>query len=127
MKNRIFLSYSQYDRNVAAALKDELNKLGATSFDPVEDLKSGTDYRQGIMYGIRQSDWVVVLLTRPYVTESSWIGYEVGSATALGKDIVVMKPTSYSASDLPTNLSGWRTLDFEPSLPNQTAKTLVSS
>jgi hypothetical protein len=127
MKNRVFLSYSQRDRDLATAFRQELKKLGVSTFDPVKDLKAGTEWRKAIMDGIRQSDWVVVLWTRPQTAESTWIGYEVGSASALGKDIVVMKPTSYSASDLPSDLAGWRTLDFEPSSPNKMAKTLVSS
>ena len=79
------------------------------------------------MDGIRRSDWIVVLMTQPYRVVSDWIGYEVGSASALGKDIVVMKPSSFSANDLPSDLAGWRMIDFDAASPDKMARTFVSS
>lgn len=127
MKHQIFLSYSSRDRALAAALGRELKKLGVSAFSPEGDMKPGEDWSKTVMEAIRKSNQVVVLLTEPYMAAASWIGYEVGSASALGKDIVVMKPSSFSVGDLPSDLAGWRMIDFDPASPDRAARTLVSN
>ena len=124
---RVFLSFSKRDRKIAAALERELKKLGISAFNSDDELKEGSDWRKEVNAAIRKSDMVVVVLGEPDEVAGGWIGYEVGSATALGKDVVVMKPSSYSVGDLPVDLAGWRTLDFDPARPDKAARTLVSS
>lgn len=126
MKPRIFLSYSQRDRAVAEAVARELEKLGVTAFNPDREQKPGGDWRTTIMDGIRRSDQVAVIWN-PNVSPSDWMNYEVGSASALGKDIVVMKPADLSASDLPGELAGWQTLDLDPASPGKIARLLASN
>ncbi|HEY4941381.1 MAG TPA: toll/interleukin-1 receptor domain-containing protein [Rhizomicrobium sp.] len=127
MRHQVFLSYTHRDKTLVAAVERELKKLGVTAFNPGGDIKPGEDWRKSVMKAIKLSDLVVVFLADPTTVASSWIGYEVGSASALGKDVVVMKPSSFSVGDLPSDLAGWRTLDFDPARPAKTAKALASS
>jgi TIR domain/Nucleoside 2-deoxyribosyltransferase len=126
-KYRIFLSYSAQDRKLVTALERALERLGVSAFNPADDVKAGSDWREAILDGIRKSDRVVVLLTQPHVAAHTWTGYEVGAATALGKEVVVMKPSDFSIADLPGDLASWRTLDVDPSSPEKMALALVSS
>lgn len=125
-KPRVFLSYSNQDRQFASAVAQELRSSGIFAYDPETEIKPGHEWRKSIMKGIKDADTVVVLVTQPHVAASSWIGYEVGSASAMGKDVLVVKPSTFSAGDLPRDLSGYRVLDFEPSSPGGLAKALVS-
>lgn len=123
---RVFLSYPNQDRKLAAEVGRELSRLGVSSYDPDTELKAGDDWRKAIMKGIRESDAVVVFVTEPRLAASSWIGYEVGSASALGKDVFVMKPAAFSMSDLPSDLTASYVLDFDVSSPSDTARALAS-
>jgi hypothetical protein len=127
MKHRVFLSYSSQDRKLATALGRALEKLGVSAFNQADDVKAGSDWRAAFLDGIRRSDWVVVVLTQPHLAAHTWTGYEVGAAIALGKDVVVMKPSDFSITDLPGDLASWRTIDVDPSSPEKMALALVSS
>jgi len=127
MKSQVFLSYSSRDRQFATALRRALKKLNVSTFDPEVEMKAGADWRKTVLDGIRQTQLALVLLREPSLAGIDWISYEVGTANALGKDIIVMKPAAFSAQDLPSDLSGWRMLDLDPSSPEKTAKILVSS
>jgi hypothetical protein len=125
MTQRVFLSYSMRDKKLVASIERELKKLNVSTYNPT-NLKPGAEWRKSITEAIRKSDSVVVFVTEPNAP-SSWIGYEVGSASALGKQVLVAKSNSLSASDLPTDLSAWQMVDFDPSSPSKTARTLASS
>jgi hypothetical protein len=126
-KQTVFLSYSFRDKKVANALERALEEKGFATFDPAKNVRRGSDIRKAVIEGMRKSNWVIVLQTQPRTASSSWIGYEVGSAGALGKDIVIMKPNSFSAADLPSDLSGLRVFDFDPASPSEGVNELVSS
>jgi len=127
MKHRIFLSYSAQDRKLATPLERALERLGVSAFNPADDVKVGSDWREAILDGISKSDRLVVLLTQPHVAADTWTGYEVGAAIAMGKDVVVMKPSNFSIADLPEDLASWRMLDVDRSSPEKMALALVSS
>lgn len=127
MKPQIFLSYSNRDRALAASLERELKKLGVSAVTPETLVKPGSNWSKAVLDGIRKSNLVAVFLTEPSSASSSWIGYEVGSARALEKNIVIMKSPSFSSQDIPSDLAGWRLVDFDPAVPSLTAKTLVSN
>jgi len=129
MTHQVFLSYSSSnrDREIARVVALELKKLGVSSFDPSQDLKAGEDWRKSILNAIRKTEALFVFVTEPFATASSWMGYEIGTANAFGKNVVVVKSPSISAGDLPTDLASWRMVDFDPSSPASTARTLASS
>ncbi len=127
MKNRVFLSYAHRDKGLAAKFQRELKKRGMDAFRLEEDAKPGTDIRRAVVDGFRQSDFIVVLLSSPTTATSSWISYEIGSASALGNDVYLMKSPSYSVTDLPAEFSGLRMIDLDPALPGNAAEALISS
>ena len=127
MKNKVFLSYSHRDKGLAIKFQRELKKRGVNAFRLDEEAGPGTDIRKAVVDGIRQSDFMVVLLPNPTSANSSWISYEIGSASALGKDVFLMKSPSYSVGDLPAEFSGWRMIDLDPVSPGRAAETLISS
>jgi hypothetical protein len=123
---RVFLSYSSRDEKLVASIARELKKLNVSTFKP-SNLRAGADTRKTITDAIRKSDSLVVFVTEPYARSSGWTGYEVGSASAFGKQVLVAKPNSLSTSDLPTDLASWQMVDIDPESPSKTAKSLVSS
>jgi hypothetical protein len=81
---RVFLSHSRRDADLAAGIASALRKLGVEAFDVFESVAPGEDWRQSIKDAIRQADGFVLVVGAPEVTSSSWAGYELGIAEALG-------------------------------------------
>ena len=127
MNPKIFLSYSHQDAELAGGLRTALERLGAQTFDPSANVRAGDDIRKKIIEGIKKSDFVLLLVSSDAGSFRSWADYEVGSASALDKDVWVMKPNSLSIRDLPINFAGFHTLDFDPKAPDKAAKRLLSS
>ena len=123
MRN-VFLSYAQRDAKSASALQREFAKLGVRAFDPA-DIKPGDDWRKSILGAIHKAETVIVLLSRPSDRAPGWIGYEVGAAAALGKNILVLKSPDIAVGDLPQDLAGIQTMDLDPRSYAKLARDLI--
>lgn len=124
MKHNIFISHSLKDRDLAETMVKALRKHDVSVFNDTA-IKPGNRWRSSITDAIRDSAVVLVLWT-PHSKTSDWVNYEVGFASGLGKNVIVLKPSSFSVSDLPVDLAGWRVVDFDPASPDKAAKSLVS-
>jgi hypothetical protein len=126
MKHQIFLSFSSADRKLVEGVQKELRKLGVSSFGWA-DLSPGKEWRRSVIDAIRKSDSVVLFFTEPEAPSSAWSNYEIGAATAMGKEIFIAKPNSLSLRDLPLDLSARHVIDFDPTSPRQAARSLATS
>lgn len=122
---KVFLSHSRRDADLAAGVARELRRLGIEPFHEVESVDPGGDWRQSIKDAIRGADAFALVVVAPEVTSSSWAGYELGMAEALGKPILVLLSHNRTASELPPDMSELPVVAFDPERPEQAAREIV--
>jgi hypothetical protein len=122
---RIFLSHGARDADLAAGIARELRKHGVESFDASRGVAAGEDVRQTIKSAIRRSDGFVLVLGAPESAATSWSGYELGMAEALGKPILILLSHNHAADQLPSDLAGLPIVGFDPSRPELVSRELV--
>jgi nucleoside 2-deoxyribosyltransferase len=121
----IFISHSARDRSIAAAIEHELEKLGFDVFNPANDIRAGDRWSDAIKSGIRRADMVIVLVASPEAAGTSWIGYELGVAEALGKPVLVLASNTNPLSTLPVDLLASRVLSFDPRMLEAAARVVA--
>jgi hypothetical protein len=87
---KVFLSYSVKDYFFAELAEIKLAEHGIQLWRDQDQLRAGTDWRQGIEYGIADSVAVIVALS-PNSADSSYVTYEWAYALGRGKSIVPLK------------------------------------
>ena len=88
MKARIFLSYSESDKNKLKALRKAINKRD--KFDPIivaERRRVGQSLADKVKQCIHEADCLMPILTRRSI-DSQWVNQEIGFAEALKKPII---------------------------------------
>jgi hypothetical protein len=121
---KLFLSYTDRDAKLGGEFKSALEKQGVDTLD-YSHVRPGENWREKIIDGIKEADAVVVFVGSPAHLGSGWAGYEVGSASALDKDVWVLKPKFLSMTDLPADLKGYRTIDIDPAAPDKAVRSLI--
>jgi hypothetical protein len=121
----IFLSYSRRDSALAERIGRELEKLGRSVFVESRDILPGQNWRDVWRTAIKDADMALVLISSPHSAASSWMGYEVGAAEALGKPILTLVSDRLSASDLPDDLISGPIVSFDPQSPERAAREVV--
>jgi nucleoside 2-deoxyribosyltransferase len=122
---RVFVSHTRRGAHLAADIARELRKHKVEPLDVVESIGPGEDLRRAVKSAIRRADAFVVMLTAPEAAASSWIGYELGMAEALGKPILLLLSHNHSTSQLPDDMAGLRTVAFNTAQPGQAAREIV--
>lgn len=121
----IFLSFSHRDSALAERIEAELEKLGHPTFNPSKDIAPGQDWREAMRAAIERTDMLLVLISSSHAASSSWMGYEVGMAEALGKPVVTLASDRLSKTDLPDDLISRQVLNFDPRSPERAAREVV--
>ena len=91
---KIFVSYSRRESAIAEKIAHALQEAGQTFLD--RNLKPGEDWRKAVETAIKISDAVLVVIASPDTVGSSWTGYEIGMAEALGKPIMLLTSDRHS-------------------------------
>lgn len=112
MNYRIFIAYSGEDEQIASYVYNCLSKI--VQFQPYKSENFpdfGTNFKERIKKEIRDSNYMVVLLTEKSIN-SQWVNQEVGYAIAIqerygGKPYII----PISNSDLANRLKGFITKD----------------
>lgn len=114
----VFLSYSTTDYFFAELLLLNLEKKGVKVWQDHRQLRAGSEWRQGIESGIRNSDVVIVALSSSS-TKSSYVTFEW--AYALGREKVII-PLKLDSCEVHPRLEPIQYLDFsnQGSLPWET-------
>jgi len=106
MNNRIFISYSKQDAQLAKSViasMTERQRRPVTVDDPVRLPDIEQDPRRVIGEALRKADSLLVVWSNQ-AAKSSWVHYEIGMAEALGLPIRVFIAAGTDAK-LPGNLS----------------------
>lgn len=87
MGNRLFLSYARPDGSSAQRLADELSHDGLDVWLDVEKLLPGQRWRDEIQKAIKNSDFVLILLSTQSVSRRGYVQSEIASALDVLKEI----------------------------------------
>ncbi|MFX0200954.1 MAG: toll/interleukin-1 receptor domain-containing protein [Candidatus Hodarchaeota archaeon] len=83
----VFISYSHIDRERAQKLCRALERLGVEMFIDEKDIHWGKSVSETIRDALRACSAILVIVS-PDSLKSTWVPYEIGQATALGKTIL---------------------------------------
>jgi nucleoside 2-deoxyribosyltransferase len=86
MPNKIFISSSRRDSDLAHDLAKRLDKAGLKVIPPAENIDAGESIKAKIREELRKADEVIVVLTKNSL-DSQWLLFEMGYATSLGKHV----------------------------------------
>jgi hypoxanthine-guanine phosphoribosyltransferase len=111
MKYNIFLSYSHLDRALALELEQKFSASGLRCFLSEKDLTSGVEWVERIKESIRESEYVMLLIT-PRSVKSPWIFVEAGAAWMENKRIIPLIQF-VDISELPEIIKGVQIKNIE--------------
>ena len=126
MRQRVFISHSGRDNQLAAALRKVLEDAGVDVMTTV-DATAGSEWRKATQGAIRRVDAVLVLLSRQAVVSGSWIGYEMGVAEALGKPMIVLADDRLPRAELPTDITAWPVIPMDSAHPGRAAMEALAA
>jgi hypothetical protein len=123
-KPRVFISYSNQDRDWAEAFAQSLKESGAEVWFDQWKIPAGQVWPATFEKGLRESDViaVVVNLTDPFRPD---LWFEYGAAVGMGKRLVPILPSESQSSALPYPLRIRQGILRES--PEETAKKLVAA
>ena len=101
MVYRVFISHSFRDQDLAAKVGDFVRRSGAQVID--EALEADDQSARNITEGLRQSNEIILVVTR-HSAMNPWLYWEIGRASALGKQITPVVE-GIEPSDLPPPLN----------------------
>lgn len=110
MIKEVFISYSNVDRKFAKRLAKFLDDMGIEYFLDTKDIMISDSITQKIQNGLRKCS-IVVFIISPESLKLKWVQYEIGQATALGKEILAW--FTHPSIDVPNYL---RDLKYATSL-----------
>ncbi|RUS47454.1 toll/interleukin-1 receptor domain-containing protein [Cohnella sp. AR92] len=76
---KVFISYTQYDIELARLIKDSLENLGNRVYFSNDEMVLGTNIADEIINQIKDSDFVLPILTESSIN-SEWVIYEMSTA-----------------------------------------------
>jgi len=122
---KVFLSYANEDKEIAAGIKRFLEYFGATAFLAHEDIEFGEEWEREIFSALGSSHVLVAVLTSR-AKESNYVNQEIGYA--LARDILILPfkvevdPFGFTSriqafkASYTYSRSGEREIDFEASV-----------
>ena len=84
---RIFLSYSNKDKNLSGELKEKLENQGIKSFLAHEDIEPSKEWEEEIIRNLKECDIFIPIINENF-KESEWTDQESGFAFSVGKLII---------------------------------------
>ena len=123
---RVFLSHGAPDRVWARELATALRELGVDVWFDALDIEAGGSISDSLERALRESDIVVMPITRESVNSSNFF-FELGAATAMKKRIIPIVAEDVDYSKLPISLSRIRALKLKSSrdTAEELAKALI--
>ena len=124
---KVFVSYSRRDSAIAEKIVHALQEAGPPPIETFldQDLKPGEDWRKAVETAIEISDAVLVVIASPDTVGSSWTGYEIGMAEALGKPIMLLTSDRHSLSEFREDFASLPVVIFDPQTPERAAKEII--
>lgn len=99
---QIFLSYARKDgKDVAAKLRNELERIGFEVWRDIEDMRGGQAWKEQLRQAIKTVDVVLVLLT-PGAVASKYVNWEWETAITVDKQVI---PLLIMPCEVPSELA----------------------
>ncbi|MFP3257483.1 MAG: toll/interleukin-1 receptor domain-containing protein [Candidatus Nanopusillus acidilobi] len=84
---KVFISYSNEDKEIAGKVKKSLESLGLNSFLAHEDIVPSQEWQKEILNNLKEAKIFIPILT-PNFKESDWTDQETGMAIAYDLEII---------------------------------------
>jgi len=84
---KVFISYSNKDKEIAGKVKKSLESLGLNSFLAHEDIVPSQEWQKEILNNLKEAKIFIPILT-PNFKESNWTDQETGMAIAYDLEII---------------------------------------
>jgi hypothetical protein len=89
---KVFISYAREDYTSAKKLFDYLKRIdGIEPWLDKESLLPGMDWKYGIMVALRESRFVILLLSPCLIHKSGYVQHEMNYPAASGRGICLLK------------------------------------
>mgnify|MGYP000975971531 CR=1 FL=1 len=99
-KYDVFISHASKDRDWVKNLVAALSDRGLCVWYDETNIKFGDSILRGIEEGLRESKYIVILLT-PDTVSSNWAAAELGAALAMKKVLIPIVSEDMQLKDLP--------------------------
>jgi TolB-like protein/Flp pilus assembly protein TadD len=113
---RIFLSHSSNDRPVVSEIYKRLLSDGYKPWIDKEDLLGGQEWEQEIVKAVRDSDIVIICLSRNSVNKRGYVQREIKFALdrvdEQPQGVIFLIPLRLDECDVPQRLSRWQWVDY---------------
>lgn len=95
---QVFISYSHYQLELAARIRQTLEQRGIRCWMAPESIPAGSDYSREIPVVLHQVQALALLLT-PEAEFSNWVHKEVAIAIGNGRKVIPYQPEEYRLSE----------------------------
>lgn len=127
MTKRLFLTYSNRDREYALELRDRLVAIGLIVGEP-SGFPPGERWVEAIRTEIDKADAIIAVIPESGRGTANNVFFEIGAAHTLGKPILAVVPErSDGRRELPSDLMGMLVLDAGGKTVDKVAHTLANS
>lgn len=108
-KPKIFLSYAHEDRSRVEKVYDSLRAEGFNPWMDTRDIRAGDKWSNVILKSLRESDFIIIFVSKNSVSKRGFIQAEIRSALNVFSEIpsgqIFLIPIRLDDSNVPTNLS----------------------
>ena len=123
---KVFLSYSDRDRDWAREFASELRERGVSAWFDASELGPGEPWKERIADALRESR-VLVLIVSPGALRSRWMLFELGAAVADNKQIIPVLVGDISLDDVPPLVFRYQALrESSPRIAGQRVAEAIS-
>ncbi len=113
---RVFLCYSSGDKQAVRALYQRLKACNVAPWLDEESLLPGQDWEQEIRRVVRNTDVVIVCLSRGSITKAGFVQKEIRFALDMADEqpegTIFIIPLRLEECDLPERLKRWHRVDY---------------
>lgn len=102
---RVFISYSNVDREIAEKIADILKNEGVEYFLGEKNIQWGNDIKNIINDTLANRITHEIVILSPASIKSQWVAYEIGFATA--KDVIILPFLTHPSVEIPLFMKGY--------------------
>ena len=111
MMDKVFISYSSADAEIASRLRTALEGIEVSGWLDQSDIAAGDAIAAKVKESLKKAGALIVLVS-PSSLESKWVQFEVGAAYAMEKPIIpIIVGPGRTELNLPEWLSGFLYID----------------
>lgn len=121
---KFFLAYSRADRDYAASLAAEIERLGGSVWRDEEVFAPGVDWEAALREALGNSGATILVLPRVGAKGANNAIFEAGAAKALGKKVLVVA-RGPGDREFPSNIADMAIFDAENKPFREIAGALV--